>query len=328
VRIESLRAKWEASGKPVFVFACAYCMRLFGGFLPEVEKVSLYELLAETGMNAAGTADIGAQASRSSVVSGQWSVVSEHGDPHDMDARASRLHGSFAVFDPCTARDFPDMENAVRKLAVDRGVSITELSEKNHCCGFGGHMRTANPDLYDTVVERRSSANDAPYLVYCANCARTFDLAGKSSAHILDLVFNTDDAAAGGNESLQKQRDNAVRAKAALVELYESGDFKPAARPWDDLRVNIPDSLVAEMSARLILFDDVKEAIYESERAGTVFVLPGGNPSGGELRQCCLIREVVTTWAQYIRHGETAGDYDYTVVDVWNHRMRFSDTPD
>ena len=290
-RIDSIREKWENAGKPVFVFACAYCMKLFSGFLPEIEKVSLYELLAENSMNA----DTG--------------------------------KGSFAVFDPCTARDFPEMEHAVRKLAAAKGMTFAELPEKNHCCGFGGHMRTANPELFDTITDHRSLAEGIPYLVYCANCAGTFALAGKEHAHILDLLFTTNDAAKPGH-GLQQQRDNAVRAKAALTELYEGGSFEPAARPWDTLRVNLPASLDVGMNMRLILTDDVKEAIYRAERAGEVFVMTGGAPNGGELRQCCLVREVVTTWVQYIKRDEGETANNYTVMDVWNHRMRFSDTRD
>ena len=310
--IENLRGKWEGAGKPVFVFACAYCMRLFSGFLPEIKKVSLYELLAQSDANP---------------------NMATSGNPVYCVAPNSNAliysKGSFAVFDPCAARDFPEMERAVRKLAVDGGAVITELPERNRCCGFGGHMRTANPEIYDTIVEHRSSANETPYLVYCANCADTFALAGKARAHILDLVFAADDAA-GADESLQKRRDNAVGVKTALIELYEGVSFEPAARAWDGLRVKLPEALVAEMGKRLILVDDVKEAIYESEQSGAVFALPGGAPDGGELRQCCLVRDVVTIWAQYIKQGEgeTAKDYEYTVVDVWNHRMRFSDMAD
>jgi Fe-S oxidoreductase len=287
-QIESLREKWEASKKPVFVFACAYCMRLFGEFLPEIEKISLYEILDENGLS-------------------------------------SGRDGSFSVFDPCMARGFPEMERAVRKLAASGGAILTELPDRNHCCGFGGHMRAANRELFDTIVERRISADETSYLVYCANCAWTFALAGKANAHILDLVFGTDGAAESG-KSLQQQRDNAIRAKAALMELYDGKTFEPAARPWDALRLEIPASLAAGMSLRLILEDDVKEAIYEAEHAGAVFALPGGAPDGGELRQCCLAREVVTIWAQYIKRGDDA--YDYAITDAWSHRMRFSDTVD
>jgi len=295
-QVESLRGRWETAGKPVFVFACAYCMKLFNGFLPEIEKVSLYELMAR------------------------------HSDIPAWIFNVNPRFRSFALFDPCVARDFPEMESAVRKLAAAGGMTLTELPDGNRCCGFGGHMRTANPELFDTIVEHRSSADETPYLVYCANCAETFALAGKTRAHILDLVFQADDAEETG-ENLQRRRDNAVRAKAALIEFYEGGTFKPAVRPWDALRVKLPASLAADMGLRLILEDDVKEAIHESESAGEVFILPGGASNGGELRQCRLFREVVTIWVQYIKHGEdeTAEDYDYTVVDAWNHRMRFFD---
>ena len=166
----------------------------------------------------------------------------------------------------------------------------------------------------------------APYLVYCANCAGSFALAGKTHAHILDLVFRAN-SAAEAVETPQRRRDNAALAKAALIELYDGGTYKSAVRPWDGLRVNIPASLAADIEQRLILEDDVKEAIYESERACEVFILPGGSSVGGELRQCRLFRDVVTIWVQYIKHdaGDTAEDCGYTVVDVWNHRMRFSD---
>ena len=291
--IESLREKWAAAGQPVFVFACAYCMKLFSGFLPEIEKVSLYELLAENGLCA------------------------------------NKSEGSFAVFDPCVAREFPDMEKAVRELAVDGGLTLTELPGRNHCCGFGGHMRTANQELFDKIVEHRVSADETPYLVYCANCAETFDLTGKAHTHILDLMLSAGDVAQY-REGLQKKRDNAIRTKAALMEFYENVSFESAPKLWDNLRLNFPDSVIADMNLRLIVADDVKEAIYEAERAGEVFVLQGGASDGGELRQCCLIREIVTTWVQYVKHGngETAENYDYTIVDVWNHRMRFSDTAD
>ena len=215
------------------------------------------------------------------------------------------------------------MERSVRKLAVAGGLTLTELPERNHCCGFGGHMRTADQRLFDTIVDRRVSADEAPYLVYCANCAGSFSLAGKAHSHILDMVFPAPDDVTESGASLQRQRDNAISAKADLMELYNGGSFEPTARPWDTLRVNIPASLIADMNRRLILADDVKEAIYEAEQAGEVFILLGGASDGDNLRQCCLVRDVITTWVQYVKRAESK-TCDYSVVDVWNHRMSFS----
>jgi len=315
--IENLHRKWEAFGKPVFVFACAYCMRLFGEFLPEIEKVSLYELLDICGDEGPG-------------LPGAAGVLP---------------FGSAAIFDPCMARGFPGMEQAVRRLAADSGLALTELSDKNHCCGYGGHMRAANPELYSTVVEHRRDADEAPYIVYCANCAETFALAGKAHAHILDLIFpgeaapapeadsfvpaRPEDAVrAAGPVSLQKQRDNSARAKAMLMDLYGDTGFEPKPRPWDGIRVDVPGTLAAELDRRLILEDDLKEAIFEAERAGEVFTLAGGAPDGGELRQCRLIRDVVTTWVQYTKdNAAPEAPYGglYKITGAWNHRMHFSD---
>ena len=307
--LASLRSKWETAGKPVFIFACAYCMRLFGGFLPEIEKISLYELLASSGM--AGVAK-----------------------------RSTETH---AVFDPCTARSFPRMEESVREIARGAGITLTELPKKNHCCGFGGHMRTANPELYDTIAGHRSAADEAPYLVYCANCAEAFALAGKPHMHILDLVWENDGAE---GRSLQQRRDNAAIVKSELMELFEGKASHPQPRPWDTMRVEIPSSLIADMDRRLILADDLKEAIYEAERSGEFFILPeeGGAPAGNELRQCSLVRDVMTTWVKWtcsafppqapnsgsINPAQSSdrrpAEQVYTIVDAWAHRMRFSDT--
>jgi len=287
--LDSLREKWESAGKPVFAMACAYCMRLFTEFLPEIELVSIYELLADAASSLANNG-----------------------------------HRLLAVFDPCMARDFPEMEAAVRDLAKDMGIELTELPEKNHCCGYGGHMRVANQDLFDTIVERRSSADEAPYLVYCANCAGTFAIEGKEHVHILDLIFPDEHSRDGSFNrqslskepsllcSLQQLRDNATLTKTAVAEIYGDTIPPPPEKPWDALKVEIPSALAEGMDKRLILADDIREAIYEADRSGEYFILPDG-----ELRQCQLERDAVTIWVQYTKNE---------VVDVWSHRMRYSDT--
>jgi hypothetical protein len=272
-------------------------MRLFKDYLPEIETASVYELLARR--------------------------------------ECAMGDGSYAVFDPCMARDFPKMERAVRKLTENAGLTLTELPERNHCCGFGGHMRVANPGLYDTIAGHRAAADEAPYIVYCAHCAGTFALAGKPHIHVLDLFFPPEGPGVPGATTgalpvipLQRQRDNASLTKSLLTELFDGGSFDPAARPWDAIRLEVPPSLVPDMDRRLILEDDLKEAIYEAERTGDFFVLPCEVPNDaangtadhrGELRQCCLVRDVVTTWVQYTKA------ISYIIIDAWSHRMHFSD---
>jgi len=227
------------------------------------------------------------------------------------------------------ARGFPEMEKAVRKLAADAGCSLDELPVKNKCCGFGGHMRVANQNLYDAVVDDRVTADEAPYLVYCANCSETFALAGKEHVHILDLIFKmtemtkepspcqmTKEPSPCHPLSLQQWRDNAAQTKALVMELYGSEPVEPSEKPWDLIRLDLPDALISDMDKRLILEDDLREAIYKAERNNDIFTQSNG------LRQCRLIRDVVTTWVQYRINESNC----YKVIDVWSHRMRYSDT--
>ena len=81
------------------------------------------------------------------------------------------------------------MQSGVRKLAGKAGIVLEELREPNRCCGYGGHMRIANPELYDEITQHRAEASDKPYIVYCANCREVFASRGKECAHILDMVF-------------------------------------------------------------------------------------------------------------------------------------------
>ena len=293
--LKSLKSKWETACKPVFVFACVYCMRLFEEFLPEIEKISLYELLSnDEDLNAVVPCDV-------------------------------QTNTDFAVFDPCMARDYPEMEKAVRKLAEGIGTNIIELPDKNQCCGFGGHMRAANQDLYDIIVEERSGANDVPYLVYCANCAKTFSMAGKENTHILDLIFpmtngDTDNIAAG---SLQRWRNNAALTKTMIAELYGDMITEPDKKPWDILNIEITTSLAVDIDRRLILEDNIREAIYKAESNDEYFVCEEKIATGSVFRTCRLVKNVVTIWVQYIKHEEKPNYY--SVIDVWSHRMRYAE---
>jgi len=182
-QLERIRGVWEAAGRPVFVFACAYCRRLFAEFLPEIAQTSVYEMLAQK--RAESQLEERAAGCR----------------PYDEETPVALCRGGFqppalTVFDPCVSHGFPEMQASVRVLAEGAGAVTRELPPlsddavwpNNRCCGFGGHMRTANPALYEAIAERRASAADAPYLVYCANCAEAFALQGKACVHVLELA--------------------------------------------------------------------------------------------------------------------------------------------
>jgi Fe-S oxidoreductase len=55
---EETRRQWSEMGKPTLVFACATCESLFALFMPEIARVSLYELLALADTNELPAAPI------------------------------------------------------------------------------------------------------------------------------------------------------------------------------------------------------------------------------------------------------------------------------
>ena len=275
--LDEIKKSWDDLGRPTLVFACATCMSLFGRFLPEIPRVSLYELLA----------------------------ASEDIAPVSPFTEAT-------VFDPCAARDEHGMEAGVRTLAAKAGVALEELSEPNHCCGYGGHMRIANPDLYDEITQHRAEASEKPYIVYCANCKEVFSLRGKENAHVLDMVFGLD--AGGRVPSLFQKRENSLMVKRELMKEIQDVEFRPEEHPWDALTVLINDDLQRELDSKLISAADLKEAIWLAESSGDKLC-----DEGDGTFMCSMVKPVITYWVNY---RETAPQ-TYEILSAYYHRMRF-----
>jgi hypothetical protein len=260
------------------IFACATCESLFYKFLPEIPRVSLYELLAQAN-----------------------------------EIVPARIFPEAAVFDPCAARDDNAMQQGVRKLAAKAGVVLEELRESNRCCGYGGHMRIANPELYDEIAQHRAEANDKPYIVYCANCMEVFVSRDKKCVHILDMAFGLD--AKSHNPTLQEKRDNSLRVKKELMKKNQDMDFQPETREWDAMTLIISDEIQQSMEKKLIAAADLKEAIWLAENSGDRFY----DESDG-MRMCSMIKPVITYWVQY----KESAPKIYEIFSAYYHRMRFS----
>ncbi len=275
--VERIRTIWEDMGRPIFVFACAYCENVFRLLMPEIKLMSLYTLMAE-----------------------------------DEAIVPARLYEEAAVFDPCTARDDATMQESVRVLAKRAGVSTEELSDPNRCCGYGGHMRLANPALYDQITEHRCDASDKPYIVYCANCREVFRQKDKACAHILDMAF--DIAPGKRTPSLQSKKENALEVKKQLMKNITGKDFTPEPHEWDDMKLVIGDVLAEALDRKLIIEDDLKEAIWLAERSGEKFISEDG------VVQCSMVKSVLTYWVQY----KEISSGTYEILNAYSHRMKFN----
>jgi len=276
--VEKTRNSWSGMGKPTLVFACATCESIFNLFMPEIKRVSLYELLADT------------------------------------DAILPvRTFPEAALFDPCAARDDQRMQSGIRKLAGKAGIALEELREPNRCCGYGGHMRIANPTLYDEITRHRAEASEKPYIVYCANCKEVFTSRGKKCAHILDLVFGLDVEPLV--PSLQEKRNNSLKVKKELMQKKWGVDFEPETHEWDAITLIIRDEILEGMNKKLISAADLKEAIWLAESSGDKFY----DESDG-MSIASMVKPAITYWVQY----KEIAPKTYEIFRAYYHRMRFN----
>ena len=267
-----LRTAWEEMGRPTVVAACATCADMLRRQIDGVTVVSLYEKLAE------------------------WNAPT-----------AELPFAEAALFDPCSAQADPEMHSAVLALAEKSGCRTEELSDGGSCCGYGGLIRLANPELYGKVAAKRAAESEKPYIVYCANCLEVFRREGKTAEHVLAAVFGGETAL----PSLREKRRNALALKARIMEEAEGKVADTEARPWDAGEYVFPPEVLAGMEEKLISEDDIREDIWRAEREQSYFVDETG------LRTACLQREVLTFWADYRRTGEER----YEIAGAYCHRM-------
>ena len=272
-----LTAAWEKLGRPTLVLACASCLEQFTRRLPDIPVVSLYALLA-------GREEL-------------YPTAPEQ---------------KCAVFDPCAARLDDEMRRGVRDLLKRGGATLSELPEPGRCCGYGGHIRSANPELYRTIAENRAGESELPYAVYCANCREVFLSQGKPCFHVLEALFGP----AGEVPHLAQKRKNALNVKGALMQAMEHTEFVPPAYPWDGVVLNISPEVRREMEDQLISDEDVKECIFTAQESGGGFVQEDGTRLG------MLVREVLTYWVEY---RPADGENTFDVHTAYVHRMRLGE---
>ena len=275
--LEKLRSAWETMGRPEIVTACATCADLLKKQLPEAEIRSLYVLLRE------------------------------------LDAPGAALpFEEAAVFDPCAARHDGPTHDSVRALAEKAGCRTRTLPEADNCCGFGGHIRLANPGLYNEITQNRAAESPLPYLVYCANCLEVFRGRGKRTVHILDALFGS---SGDGIPTLEEKRRNTLRVKGMLMDQLEHKTFAAECLPWDALELDFAPAARENMEDKLITDRDVAEAIYDAEENGDYFTDDSG------LHTACLVRDVLTYWVDYRVTAPGA----YRVESAYCHRMRIDE---
>ena len=316
--IGSLRLEWERLGRPRVITACATCRSLFMEHLPEMESVSIWKVLEETGLPRSACGASGA---------------------------------TVAVADPCITRHDRETRESVRRIAGMLGITIDELSlsgEKPECCGFGGLMYNANPKLAADVISHRVQASQTAvpaksfsppggwyrtrrqegtdtayyrtevkehdYLAYCAMCRDNLAAAGKRASHLIELIFPAvegGDPAGRGWISWSERRANRGRVRDVILrELGEKGAGNVAEH--ENITLSMTDDVRRRVDERRILEDDIKKVIHHAERNGKRLK----NVQTGQYRAFHQ-QENVTFWVDYTPEAN-----GFTVHNAYCHRMK------
>ncbi len=287
--IDILRNDWEKLGNPTLIMACPACIKHFKEYLPEIETISLYEIM------------------------NQWGGLPGN-SPGETDGQPAIpiFDEIYSIFDPCTARHIAPMEQAVRKLAENVGVPLEELPKGNMhgCCGYGGQVSVADPIYYNYVKKSRSQLSENPYLVYCINCRDVFQSEGKKVWHILDLLFHMDSEGTKPPSLTQRRNNRIFLKKMLLQEIWEETMENPSE--LSKFQLKIGPEIQDKMDRMKILEEDLYTVIEYAENSGRRALDP-------EKKTYSCYRESghITYWVEYRKEGEI-----YEIVNVYTHRMK------
>ncbi len=278
-----LGEQWRALGQPTLIVACPSCRATLTEGLPEASLVSYWSLLRTMGPPPGATTAYGA---------------------------------ALAVNDPCAARHDQALQQDVRALLGECGVSLVEpaLSGRTtECCGYGGLLVEANPELGARAAKHRAEAAKEDFVTYCAMCRDMLAKAGKRSLHLFDLLFpRGDDPAIRPATGYSRRRENRIRLKERLLaEVWKepAASFKAA---FEAIPVAFTDTAERRMEERRILASDIQKVLRHVEETGRRFVHAATGHFLASHQSA-----VVTYWVEY--EVTPAG---YLVHNTWSHRLR------
>lgn len=191
-RFSSVQEEIDKTGADTVIVACQSCYGIFNLYSKQ-KVVSLWELLPQIGLPE--------------------KVI---GIGKDSDVK-------FNIHDSCSIRQMTKIHDGIRWIMDEMGYNVEELEnsrDKTRCCGFGGMIVPAVPDIAKKVMDRRAQETTTGHMItYCAACRESMEKGGTDAQHILDLVFGekyTKEKSKSRNMGPVKQWINRYKSKAAL----------------------------------------------------------------------------------------------------------------
>lgn len=279
--VERFMQVWNETGRPTFVLACSSCCAVFEKYLPEIPFVSL------------------------------WEMFERYGLPEEAKSGEGKVLG---VHDACATRHNAAIQESLRNITQKLGYKINELrynKEKTKCCGYGGLVYYANREQSADFVKDRISESGDDLLVYCAMCKDLFVEGGKSTYHILDLIFGGDMEALSHKKMPNLSERHLNRANLKKKLLKELWNEMPQSEMNSRSDLIISDEIWRIMDERYILLEELEKVISHAQETGERFF----NPADGTYLASLRIGSV-TYW---VRFAEEEGAV--RVVSVYSHRM-------
>lgn len=172
-RFDKTKEVLKEKGVEEIIVACANCYEIFQKYTENIKITSLWEWLDENGLPE--------------------NIV------NNFPKEKTKEHIKFALHDPCPTRKRSEVHEAVRKLLVEMNIEFEEF-EKNRdqtlCCGAGAMVGVMKPEIAKNQNIKRANQTENEYIVtYCESCVESMISGGKSSVHLLDLIFDREEIA-------------------------------------------------------------------------------------------------------------------------------------
>ena len=279
---EQLSSAVRELGNPEWIVACPSCQEMLGHCEPPPPQRSL------------------------------WDILGEHKDALSPKTPS----GATSLVDPCTAGHMPELRQAVRSLVqgiLTKGSEPRLNASEAACCGYGGLLSNANPELGARTARERAAGCREDAVTYCAMCRDQLARSGKRAAHLLDLFFpGGSDPFAGASTGLSLSRNNRRWLKSRLLESMWAEPGLPPA-PFSDIRLEVTAETRQVLEKRRILDSDIQQVLVGAESKGQLFVDAGSGETLASLR----LGEV-TFWVRYTVQDTGT----YTIHTAYSHRMR------
>jgi len=284
--LQSFLNHWEELGRPQVILACCTCQKMFDKYLSEVPVKSL------------------------------WNLMDEMELPLSMKSGAG---ASIALYDPCSSRYYPEIQESIRKLLRKLDYVIEELPLNRkfaQCCSFGGLISTVNPSLAQKITEHRINASPYNYVTYCSNCRDDFAGKGKPTWHMLDLLFDQapEKQALRRPPSYSQRRENRIFLKEHLLENIWGEKMKIIRDDYETINLLLSHELECKLEKEFILLDEIKQVIHYAESTGYRLI----NAENKHLIAHLQVG-IITYWVEYY---PADADNGYYLFNAYSHRIQ------